>query len=89
MRLGQISPQNMGLVIMAVSVLILGIWMQLAPLHGAVVSIGLVKAAHNRKLVQHTDGGIVKRILVKNGDSVSSGQPLLELEDIKSDSGHQ
>ncbi len=89
MRLGQISPQNMGLVIMAVSVLILGIWMQLAPLHGAVVSIGLVKAAHNRKLVQHTDGGIVKRILVKNGDSVSSGQPLLELEDIKSDSSHQ
>jgi HlyD family type I secretion membrane fusion protein len=58
-------------------------------LHGAIVSSGLVKAAYNRKLVQHTDGGIVKQILVRNGDPVSAGQPLVELEDIKTDSSVQ
>jgi len=58
-----------------------GAWAALAPLHGAVVAMGLVKVDANRKTVQHNEGGIVKQILVRDGDSVVQGQPLIVLED--------
>jgi len=60
-------------------------WAALAPLHGAVVASGLVKAAGNRKLVQHAEGGTVGRLLVRNGDRVAAGQPVLELVDPRVD----
>lgn len=81
----QVAGLRLGLLAIGVAVLAFVTWMWLAPLNSAVVSVGLVKAAANRKFVQHTEGGIVKRILVQNGDSVSQGQPLVELEDIKVD----
>lgn len=80
---------RLGLVAIIAALLAFGLWVTLAPLHGAIISAGLVKSAHNRKLVQHTDGGIVKRILVSNGDKVSVGQTLIELEDIKVDANLQ
>ena len=60
---------------------VLGGWSVLAPLDSAVVARGLVKVEDYRQIVQHRDGGLVKRILVKNGSHVTKGQPLLELED--------
>lgn len=80
-----IAAQRLGLLAIGVALLAFAFWMWLAPLNSAVVTVGTVKAATNRKFVQHTDGGIVKRILVHNGDSVREGQPLVELEDIKVD----
>lgn len=62
-----------------------GIWMSMAPLHGAIVAQGTVKVESNRKSVQHQDGGIVKKILVRDGDSVIAGQPLILLEDLRVD----
>ena len=59
----------------------LAIWSATAPLHGAIVVGGLVKVANNRKTVQHNEGGIVKSILVRDGDSVTRGQTLIQLED--------
>ncbi len=59
----------------------LAIWSVTAPLHGAIVVGGLVKVANNRKTVQHNEGGIVKSILVHDGDSVTRGQTLIQLED--------
>lgn len=82
-------PLRLGLTSIVVAIALFALWAWLAPLHGAIVSVGQVKAAHNRKLVQHTDGGIVKRILVANGDAVAEGQPLLELEDVKIDANLQ
>jgi HlyD family type I secretion membrane fusion protein len=79
----------MGLLAIGVALLAFGFWAWLAPLHGAVVTIGMVKAATNRKFVQHTDGGIVKHILVRNGDSVREGQALVELEDVRVDANVQ
>jgi membrane fusion protein, epimerase transport system len=84
-----LSPRRLGLMAIALFVLTFGFWMWLAPLHGAVVSGGLVKTATNRKIVQHPEGGIVKRILVRNGDAVRAGQTLVELEDIKTDANYQ
>lgn len=84
------SPaERLGVITIAAAVLAFGFWVWLAPLHGAVVAAGLVKTATNRKFVQHTDGGIVKRILVRNGDSVREGQVLVELADVKVDANQQ
>ena len=58
-----------------------GLWTATAPLQGAVVVGGLVKVASNRKTVQHNEGGIVKAILVDDGDVVEQGQTLIQLED--------
>jgi epimerase transport system membrane fusion protein len=58
-----------------------GLWSILAPLSGAVIAQGVIKVEANTKLVQHLEGGIVRRILVKDGDHVSVGQPVVELED--------
>ena len=51
-----------------------------APLNGAVVATGVVKVESNRKSLQHLDGGIVKELRVKEGDSCS-GDPSVVLPD--------
>ena len=84
-----LSSHRFGLWAIGLAAIAFATWIWLAPLNGAVVSIGLVKAETSRKLVQHTDGGIVKRIWVKNGDTVRAGQVLMELEDIKTDANAQ
>lgn len=83
------SAQRLGILAIAIFVLVFGCWLWLAPLHSAVVTAGLVKTATNRKVVQHTTGGIVKSILVNNGDSVKEGQPLIILEDVRVDANQK
>jgi multidrug efflux pump subunit AcrA (membrane-fusion protein) len=58
-----------------------GLWSVLAPLSGAVIAQGVIKVESNAQLVQHMDGGVVRRILVKDGQRVAAGQPVVELED--------
>lgn len=48
---------------------------------GAVVSNGTVNVESNYKTIQHLEGGIVSRILVRNGDHVAEGDVLLKLDD--------
>ena len=60
---------------------VLGTWSLLAPLNGAVIASGFVKVDGNRKSLQHHNGGIVKRILVREGDKVDAGQVLIALDD--------
>jgi membrane fusion protein, type I secretion system len=59
----------------------MGGWAAYAPLNGAVVAPAVVKVEGNRKTIQHLDGGIVKELLVKEGDRVAIGQRLIILED--------
>jgi HlyD family type I secretion membrane fusion protein len=61
------------------------LWVGLAPLSGAVVTEGVVKAEGTRKTVQHQEGGIVKSLLVKEGDRVTAGQALIVLHDVRID----
>ncbi len=59
----------------------LGTWAVTAPLNGAVIGNAVVKVDGNRKSVQHLDGGIVTAIHVQDGDHVTEGQVLVELDD--------
>jgi len=47
---------------------------------GAVVATGTVTTEGNYKTVQHLDGGIIAKILVRNGDRVKAGEVLLRLD---------
>jgi HlyD family type I secretion membrane fusion protein len=69
-----------GVVLMAVSFGGFGAWAVGAPLAAAVVSQGSFVATGQNKIVQHLEGGIIKNILVKEGDSVKAGQTLVQLD---------
>ena len=58
-----------------------GVWSYFAPLGSAVVAQGSVTVEGYRKTVQHLEGGIVKALHVRDGDTVKKGQVLVELED--------
>jgi HlyD family type I secretion membrane fusion protein len=70
-----------GLGVIAVFFFGIGGWAAYAPLNGAVVAPAVVKVEGNRKTIQHLDGGIVKKLLVKEGGWVAIGQSLIILED--------
>ncbi len=61
-----------------------GAWASLAPLEGAVVAAGSFVPTGQNKQVQHLEGGIVREMLVKEGDLVDKGQLLLRLDDTAS-----
>jgi multidrug efflux pump subunit AcrA (membrane-fusion protein) len=57
-----------------------GLWASCAPLTSAAIAPGVVKVDTSRKIVQHLDGGIVREILVHEGQSVKRGQVLIRLD---------
>ena len=61
-------------------------WASTAPVAGAVVAPGVINVDSNVRAVQHLEGGILKEILVREGDTVQSGQVLLRLDDTASSS---
>ncbi|CAG0944614.1 Type I secretion system membrane fusion protein PrsE [Gammaproteobacteria bacterium] len=63
----------------------LAAWAAAAPLAGAVVAPAQVKVELNRKTVQHQEGGIVREILVREGQRVRAGEPLLVVGDLRTD----
>lgn len=59
-------------------------WAALVPISSAVIALGVVSTDGYRQTVQHLEGGIIHRILIKDGDFVTSGQELIELADVQS-----
>lgn len=57
------------------------LWAVRAPLSGAVIANGVIGFESKRQTVQHLEGGIIKEILVKEGDVVAAGETLLALDD--------
>ena len=56
-------------------------WAVFSSISGAVIASGVVAVETKVKTVQHLDGGIVREILVENGDEVKSGDLLIRLDD--------
>lgn len=57
------------------------VWAALAPLDEGVPSQGHAAIDTKRKSVQHLSGGIIKEVLVGEGDQVKAGQLLIKLDD--------
>lgn len=58
-------------------------WSALAPLSEAAVAPGMIKVEGMRRTIQHLEGGVVREILVRDGDRVRAGQVLMRLDDIR------
>jgi HlyD family secretion protein len=71
----------LGLAIGGAFLLGFGVWAALAPLSSAAVASGQVKVEGDRRTVQHLEGGMIREFLVREGDRVRAGQPLLRLDD--------
>ena len=72
-----------GFFIVAVLFLGIGLWSATAYLSSAVVSQGVVTVDSNRKKIQHLEGGVVKEILVRDGDVVKANAPLVVLDETR------
>ncbi|MEC9468270.1 MAG: biotin/lipoyl-binding protein, partial [Pseudomonadota bacterium] len=56
-------------------------WSFTAPLAAAVISSGTFVATGQNKQIQHYEGGIVKEILVQEGERVQKGDPIVRLDE--------
>ncbi len=63
---------------------VFGLWSVFAPLDGAARAPGTVIVKSNKKMIQHLEGGLVKEILVQNGDLLNADDPILILDDTQS-----
>lgn len=70
-----------GLLLIAVTFGGFGTWAATAPLASAIIAQGSFVATGQNKIIQHLEGGIIKEILVNEGDHVSLGQPLIKLDE--------
>ncbi len=55
-------------------------WSLLSPIESAAIAMGEVGAEGKQKIIKHLEGGIVEKILIKEGDRVSAGQVLIQLD---------
>ena len=76
------GPAVAGIVVVALFLGGFGAWSTMAPLSSAAVASGVVSPDGSRRTVQHLEGGIIREILVRDGDRVDAGQRLVVLEDV-------
>jgi HlyD family secretion protein len=62
---------------------VLGVWAAVAKIDRAVAAPGVVSIETNSKTVEHYEGGMVREILVKEGQAVENGAVLFRLENIQ------
>ena len=74
------SVARKGLMVLALGFGGFLLWAGLAPLDEGVPTQGMVTLDTKRKTVQHLSGGIVKEVLVQEGQQVKEGQVLLRLD---------
>ncbi|MGE0724963.1 MAG: HlyD family type I secretion periplasmic adaptor subunit [Alphaproteobacteria bacterium] len=65
-----------------------GGWAAVAELDSAAVAPATVTVESHRKTVQLLEAGIIRRLLVRDGDSVAAGQVLVEMDDTQARATH-
>ena len=73
-------PGRAGLWLILGGTALLLVWAGFAPLDEGVPTQGLVSLDTKRKTVQHLQGGMVREVLVREGDRVQAEQVLMRLE---------
>lgn len=75
------KPMVVGLVLLVTAFGGFGTWAVTAPLAAAVITQGSFVATGKNKIIQHLEGGIIESILVSEGDHVTAGEPLVQLDE--------
>jgi HlyD family secretion protein len=57
-----------------------GVWAVFSNIAGAIIATGQIELEQNRQVVQHPDGGVVEKVMVREGDSVKAGDVLIKLD---------
>jgi HlyD family type I secretion membrane fusion protein len=83
-----VSMIRKGLLVIVVFVVGSLAWASLAPLESSVNAPGVIVVESHRKTIQHLEGGIVKEVLVTEGETVKAGQPLLRLAETQAQSNY-
>ena len=78
-----------GYTLIAMTFGVAGVWAAVAKLDKAVIATGFIETETNRKTVQHLEGGIVRQILIKEGDHVTEGQVLFRLEQVQAEANNE
>ncbi len=73
------APRRVAFVLMALFVIAL-LWAIFGKIDIVAVAPGRVIVSDRTKLVQPLENSVIRRILVKDGDHVQAGQPLVELD---------
>lgn len=68
--------------VLAIGFLVVGVggWAAATQINGAVIAKATVVVESNSKSIQHLDGGIVRRIAIRDGQSVNAGELLIVLD---------
>jgi HlyD family type I secretion membrane fusion protein len=74
-------PMVVGAWIIGLLVIGLGLWAALTPLASGISAPGEVAVDFNLKTIRHREGGTVNQILVREGQQVRAGQPLMTFRD--------
>lgn len=75
------TPRRIGMLIFILVFGVFGMWAALAPLDSSAHGAGSVTVRSYKKVIQHLEGGIVADIVVRDGDRVQAGDPLLILDE--------
>lgn len=73
-------PLLVGFIGLAILIGGFGTWAVRSQIAGAIVATGRIEVERNRQVVQHPTGGVVERIMVKEGDVVAAGDLLIQLD---------
>lgn len=76
-------PRRLGIMAATVFLSVLGGWSAFAPLGSAALAPGVISPDGYRKTIQHLEGGIIRTIDVREGDTVKAGTQLITLDDTK------
>ena len=78
-----LSPHRTFVILLLLSSISILLWAGIAEVDVIVRTEGQLIPAGKSQIVQHLEGGIVKKILVQEGEVVVAGQPLMELSDVQ------
>ncbi|MBE9636203.1 HlyD family type I secretion periplasmic adaptor subunit [Salipiger mangrovisoli] len=74
------APRRFGFLVLLAFLGSLGGWAALAPLSGGAIAAGQISPDSGVRTIEHLEGGLVKSITVRDGDTVHEGDVLMTLD---------
>lgn len=83
LRHGLRGPARAGLALTAAFLVGFGVWGSVVPIASGASAPAIISPDGSRKTIQHLEGGMIDALRVRDGDTVSVGQPLVILSNVQ------